>query len=112
MSTPKKANKTATKKSSAKAAAPAAGPTRDPDRDSRAPAYAGGNVGDAVGSKQTDAFQEHTHSVELLGNPGLNGVGSFYNPMGVGATGPANNGRRANETRPVNVDVNYIIRSL
>jgi microcystin-dependent protein len=83
---------------------------RDLDRAARTAAVTGANAGAAVGSVQEDAFQDHTHSIALHGNNGLNGIGSFLSPMGNTSTGGADSGKRAPETRPKNVYVNYIIR--
>lgn len=110
--------------------------TRDPDRASRAAAATGGNSGDAVGSVQvfatrapTTAFTVSTptitSSVPMSNGGSSNGM--WHNTPGTSAAagdGNANGGTLSagagshghtitggdNETRPVNVYVNYIIK--
>ncbi len=90
---------------------------RDPDRAARVAGATGGLAGDAVGSVQSFATQNHTHVVDqgALHNaaycPGSFGfVGSggctpvSFNTTLINQTDP--NG----ETRPANVNVNYLIR--
>jgi len=87
---------------------------RDPDRVSRTAMNPGGNTGDNIGSIQIDQFRSHSHSLafttrgyaaisnnqqEVLSNTGNNGS--------VGRTTGATGG---NETRPLNANVNYIIK--
>jgi microcystin-dependent protein len=88
-----------------------AGTGRDPDRGSRAAMYSEGATGDAVGSVQNDDFRSHTHL--WLGSDGNNSpanvdftaneFGSKNQYQNTLATG-------GNETRPINVNVNYIIK--
>jgi microcystin-dependent protein len=83
---------------------------RDPDRASRTVMAANGAVGDNIGSIQTDAFKTHTHTltnqVSYL-SEGNDQSGGYYDPVlesrNSGATG-------GNETRPINANVNYIIK--
>jgi microcystin-dependent protein len=86
---------------------------QDPDAASRTALKTGGNTGDQVGSNQGDGFKSHTHSGSItLGsscnsncpNSGLvPGVTHNTSTFSV-----ANNG--GNETRPKNVNVNFIIK--
>jgi len=83
---------------------------RDPDSTDRF-AINGGNAGDAVGSVQNDVFASHNHGYD--GNNNTSG-GTYLNfgsnqttdTNWRGVTG--NSGGR--ETRPKNVNVNYIIK--
>ena len=82
---------------------------RDIDRASRTAMATGGLAGDAIGSVQTDAFKSHTHTDSAIqsGSYG-NSLGGYYWPNNVytatsGATG-------GSETRPINANVNYIIK--
>lgn len=80
----------------------------DPDAASRTD-RGDGTTGDAVGTKQADEYKSHTHSYNQSqyaagkftagANPGTDSDSSI-------ATGPAG----GNETRPVNINVNYIIK--
>lgn len=100
---------------------------RDPDAASRT-ATNGGASGNNVGSTQTSAFASHSHGVTdfghahgiafagLSGSPGSIAVGSGGSYLIPGATDFAatnisiqNSG--GNETRPINVYVNYIIKT-
>ncbi len=96
-----------------------AGANYDPDRASRIAQYTGGNGGDAVGSLQFDAFQNHQHQSNI--NHNVFGTGTFSSQAtsggvvsgGTSLIGPASNvagNRTSAETRPVNVYVNYIIK--
>jgi microcystin-dependent protein len=86
------------------------GAGRDPDSAARS-ATNGGNAGDQVDSNETDAFRSHSHA--FLQQPavfGVGGIASGGNDFGPGtATTTAATG--ASETRPVNVNVYWIIRS-
>jgi microcystin-dependent protein len=95
---------------------------RDPDKAARVALNAGGNTGNNVGSYQSDAFQGHWHNVygdNAAGGltSGLIRPGIFVNPTMTSANTarePINDGangvpRTSNETRPKNVNVNYII---
>lgn len=115
----------------------ASGSALDPDRASRTAMAVGGNTGDNVGSIQGHAFQTHTHiqnahthtytttadATLATGHSGGFGTdtgnlqsgtsGSIANTTATNqnatATG-ANAQATANETRPVNAAVNYIIK--
>ena len=81
----------------------------DPDKAARTAMAAGGNTGNMVGSVQLDQFKSHTHQYDLGINAINAGTGDYYNDDGAHsfvdttATG-------GNETRPKNVNVNYIIK--
>ena len=87
---------------------------RDPDRANRAAMITGGNTGDKVGSIQSDEFRSHAHSM----NFNTSGYNVGYNNAqeslgwarnnGIVASSTANSG--GNETRPLNANVNYIIK--
>jgi hypothetical protein len=94
----------------------------DPDKLTRTASNLGGNTGNAVGSKEIDAFQGHIHfcGVGPSGVPGprLNGGSAsgvaFFN-NNYPTNNPQDNGingtpRTGNETRPKNIYVNYIIK--
>ena len=101
----------------------------DPDAGSRTASNTGGNTGDNVGSLQTDAFQGHWHAdleadtgedVDFLLTGRASGGGTVMaqsagssnvrvkNPMTDGSNGTP---RTTEETRPVNVYCNYIIKT-
>ena len=89
------------------------GVIRDPDRGSRTN-IVGGAIGDLVGSLQSDAFQQHTHTYS---KPPIccdadSSSSGYYEVSGyiTDTTGGANSGRFSTETRPVNAYVNYIIK--
>lgn len=113
------------------------GSGRDPDVASRTASGTGGSVGDNVGSQQGHAFQTHTHiqnshyhNVQYGGsgsaqrfsgvaNDGLyggTGSPSYFTAIGVTATNQnaaASGGQAqasANETRPLNIAENFIIK--
>ena len=78
-----------------------------------------GNVGDAVGSLQTEAFKSHNHALRLEYGTGsnLNSTpgGSYSQITSTQAYGYNGNGTNVSfvggsETRPKNVYVNYIIK--
>ena len=96
---------------------------RDPDAGSRTAANTGGNSGDAVGAVQDHQFTSHRHFVHD-DNIGTSTPTNTVDPLGAGVSG-LYGGRRVpggtavhapssftgdNETRPVNINVNYIIK--
>lgn len=91
---------------------------RDQDKNRRYALYPKGHTGNQVGSYQSDAFKRHTHRLAIAdgANPGLAKLppgDHSYNQitMGTGDTireQPAKTG--ANETRPKNAYVYYIIK--
>jgi microcystin-dependent protein len=110
------------------------GSGHDPDAASREASNPGGSVADAVGSMQSDSFQGHRHTYSDPGHthdycawniagPHLATFGGFGFSCGptsgsvtnITITDPANDGtsgapRTSLETRPTNVNVNYIVR--
>lgn len=84
------------------------GQKRDPDSASRR-AENGGNAGDNVGSVQDDQFKTHQHQYQAptyVGPRNGNFSGDQWNP-GAAQTELAG----GNETRPKNVNVNWIIKA-
>jgi microcystin-dependent protein len=111
------------------------GAGRDPDRSSRTALAAGGNTGDTVGSSESAAFASHAHPItDKSHTHGVsNSNGSYYSvcapqsgpsAVGSGGNGAIGCGNMAaaftgittteslggSETRPLNVNVNYIIK--
>ena len=92
---------------------------RDPDRGSRTAMNAGGDAGDAVGSIQGDQYRSHSHPyMDIYYSEGGGSVAVPSN-RGSGDTDGDNRGyeisRTSNaagghETRPLNANVNYIIK--
>lgn len=84
------------------------GQSSDPDRASRTASATGGNTGDNVGSVQGFDVQSHNHGVNAMSQ---SGAISFTGPGG-GNMGNTNSTSYAggNETRPTNVNVEYIIK--
>lgn len=87
----------------------------DPNRASRTAQATGGNTGDNVGSIQASQFESHTHQY-IWSQSGAGG--NTYNPdflagifanQGGGQTKTLSS-TGGNETRPINVYVNYIIK--
>lgn len=91
---------------------------QDPDKLTRQPIVQGGNGGNNVGSYQKDEFSSHTHQMnfELGRQPGWSGGwGGAGQVRAANAPGdPGHNhlplSTGGNETRPKNVNVNYIIK--
>lgn len=116
------------------------GSGRDPDAASRTAVNPGGNSGNSVGSYEADQYRSHSHGVSdpghshtaLCNNSGPGGETRILSvgPGGAGNAGgsaatitnsgssgiqPANTGvsinlSGGNETRPINVNVNYIVK--
>lgn len=101
------------------------GTGRDPDSGTRSAMNSGGNAGDSVGSVQTDSFQGHHHKFSRVSAGAASGTGVAVDRSNVpsssggvdevkvfNATSDGVNGtpRVSSETRPVNVNVNYIIK--
>jgi microcystin-dependent protein len=87
------------------------GAGRDPDRTTRTAMATGGAIGDQVGSVQIDAFKSHTHSftkpyIASRGDDGSTTYSEVANSEKTSTT-VATGG---NETRPINANVNYIIK--
>lgn len=90
----------------------------DPDDNPtyRSSIFAGGNVGNALGSYQQDMFKAHTHTVGINGSdsgadvPGAQRFPNYVNDQ-YGAGGPKQTGSAGgSETRPKNIYVNYLIK--
>jgi microcystin-dependent protein len=87
---------------------------RDPDRATRTAMASGGSTGDVIGSIQNDAFESHNHTHSFL----TAGYTSTYNTAGEvlsngqnnGSTTRSTNATGGTETRPLNANVNYIIK--
>jgi microcystin-dependent protein len=83
------------------------GQGRDPDAGRRRAEAGGANSGDRVGSVQDDEFKAHTHSYTLFpADHGQIASGNYWR-SGEAQTGSAG----GNETRPKNVNVNWIIKA-
>ena len=103
----------------------------DPDASSRPGAYPSSANGDNVGSYQYDALQDHVHSSAILTYGGssvnqavisllANGTSQYLTTNTSGnpynkVLGPVDDGvhgtlRISRETRPINANVNYIIK--
>jgi microcystin-dependent protein len=86
----------------------------DPDASSRTANNTGGNTGNNIGSQQSYQIQSHSHSVTANAVAG-GSTGSSNNwcsggtPEGSGTVGTSGTG--GNETRPINVYVNFIIKT-
>jgi microcystin-dependent protein len=97
------------------------GAGNDPDAATRTASASGGDTGDAVGSKQGYAFQEHSH--HLTSSAGGTGDYAVYVGLGASLSNDIDgieqavewNGNgtpaTASETRPANVALMYIIKT-
>jgi microcystin-dependent protein len=91
------------------------GAGHDPDASSRAPSNTGGNSGDAVGSSQGSAFESHVHvetTSTSAGGPAATGI--TINTTGIGSSSTylsTLSAGTSTETRPINIYVNYIIKT-
>lgn len=87
------------------------GAARDPDRATRTAMTTGGATGDNVGSVQLDAFKSHTHSYTKpwIASRGDDGS-TTYSEVGNTETNATTVATGGNETRPINANVNYIIK--
>jgi microcystin-dependent protein len=94
---------------------------RDPDRASRIASNPGGNTGDSVGSLQTDSFRSHTHiqdahnhniaDAPLAGTGGGSGMRyGVSNSLPTTSTTATNQNTGGSETRPLNINVNFLIK--
>jgi hypothetical protein len=83
------------------------GQKRDPDAASRRAEPNGGNSGDKVGSVQDDAFGRHTHGYNSFPHSRGDIASGRYWQAGGAQTAPAG----GNETRPKNINVNWIIKA-
>lgn len=83
--------------------------SNDPDANSRTAKNSNGNLGNNIGSFQTDELKSHTHSFSTTsqsGFPNVNLPNGSYGYPGNAVT----NYTGGNETRPVNAYVYYIIK--
>jgi microcystin-dependent protein len=93
---------------------------RDPGKSARTASQSGGNTGNRVGSVQRDAFQGHEHKYVAVMEMGTAEPGPepAYAPNPVAQvttddvpdTQDDGKPRTAQETRPINIYLNYIIR--
>jgi microcystin-dependent protein len=85
----------------------------DPDASSRVASNTGGNTGNNIGSYQGSNFAAHGHFISPMEvvnyNIATGGVDGTYSTIGGGTTDTSSAG--GNETRPVNVYVNFIIKT-
>lgn len=92
------------------------GAGRDPNAGTRTAMATGGNAADNVGSVQGDSYLSHYHNTTLnIGGNLTNGnIGSRFSTgvsFGQNSTqGTDSSSSGGNETRPINANVNYIIK--
>ncbi len=85
------------------------GANRDPEAGARLKMDTGGATGDNVGSVQKDEFKSHTHNfVAMYQTSGNDGSSELYERYGDYWT--ATTAAGGTETRPINANVNYIIK--
>jgi len=85
------------------------GANRDPEAGTRKKMDTGGATGDNVGSVQLDEFKSHTHNfVAMYQTNGNDGSSPLYERYGDYWT--ATTAAGGTETRPINANVNYIIK--
>ncbi len=93
------------------------GAGRDKEAADRKPAKAGANGGDAIGSKQSDAGRNHVHQQAggdvgvLSGGGGRAADGQHDAFTSLRTNGPSEGNWSKYETRPMNIYVNYIIKT-
>ncbi len=83
------------------------GTGRDPDAKSRTASATGGSTGDRVGSFQQDQFKSHSHSYTVFPSGRGDIASGTYWQQGSGTTGSTG----GSETRPKNINVNWIIKA-
>lgn len=87
------------------------GAGRDPDTAGRTAMNSGGATADNIGSVQDDEFESHTHNVTGNGGDNSGSVAVRLTLLSANATiTNAALARGGNETRPVNANVNFIIK--
>lgn len=87
------------------------GAGNDPDTLARFAIYGGGNTGDNVGSYQGHQFYSHVHTLPAFYNGGGGTSGStIFGAAGTFLGQPSVFANGGNETRPINVYANYIIK--
>lgn len=92
--------------------------SNDPDSASRTAMNTGGNTGNSVGSVQGHAFQTHLHAQQGAGSgsgqypirSGVTSVSAAGDTASASASGSTSQAS-ANETRPINAYVTYIIKT-
>lgn len=84
--------------------------SRDPDRATRTAANTGGNTGNSVGSIQTDDFKSHRHGLISTTASTSGVVDSSAIRDNASTTNTVSAFTGGNETRPINVNLNYIIK--
>lgn len=90
------------------------GAGRDPDASSRLASITGANSGVNVGSIQSFANQDHTHTAGNFGNTNPGSFIAHADTSGGGAgtvTTSSASGQVTTEARPLNIYVNYIIKT-
>lgn len=90
------------------------GASNDPDHSSRTACVTGGATGNAIGSCEAHAFQDHVHNLTIYGNYLANGnIIAGTTVTGGGATSNSSNGavtgNVSTESRPINVYVLYCV---
>lgn len=88
------------------------GQNRDPDRASRTAMNVGGNIGDNVGSVQSDQLVSHSHSIfaYLTSNAFTAGGANFSVLFSSSSSDRSTQATGGSETRPKNFNVNCIVR--
>lgn len=86
---------------------------RDPDASSRTALISGGNTGDNVGSYEPDEFASHTHAAPTANRATALDGSSNWAGGNTTTSGAVNGtgGAGGSETRPINIYVNYIIKT-
>ncbi len=86
---------------------------RDPDRSSRTASNTGGNTGDAIGSVQNDDYKSHNHitntTSQINSDWGDVSGPTVFASNAVNADTQSSEPSGGNETRPKNLNCNYII---
>lgn len=83
---------------------------RDPDAGSRTAMATGGNTGASVGSIQTDQNKAHTHSYFRPDFQNVN-TAADASPTATGDSGATTGSQGGTEARPINANLNYIIKT-
>lgn len=90
------------------------GAGNDPDASGRTASNTGGNIGNAVGSLQSDKIINHQHTLTYETGAGngnnITTSAGFYNGSGAGISLGTTDNFGGNETRPKNVNLNFIIK--
>lgn len=81
----------------------------DPDKATRTASNTGGNTGNTVGSLQADQLASHSHLMPSYASAGGGNV-NVLNFTAVNTTTYPTSATGGSETRPKNVDVNFIIK--